>query len=67
MKEILYRWITGYMTRMGLILWGKDSGGGAPAPTTQTIQQNTIAPEAAPYYSTVLGQAAGLTDIANNP
>lgn len=51
-----------------LRLFGKGGGGqAAPAPTTQTVQQNTIAPEAAPYYSTLLGQAAAVTDINNNP
>ena len=46
-------------------LYGK--GGGESAPTTSTVQQNTIAPEASPYYSQLLGQAAALTDINSNP
>lgn len=42
-------------------------GSGSSGPTTQTVQQNTIAPEASPYYSTVLGQASALTDINQHP
>lgn len=49
-----------------LFMGGGDSGGSSQ-PTQTTVQQNTIAPEAAPYYSTTLGQAAALTDINKNP
>lgn len=39
MKEILYRWITGYMARFGLILY-LDIGGDAPAPPDTTPMAN---------------------------
>lgn len=39
MKEILYRWITGYMARSGLILY-LDLGGDAPAAPDTTAMAN---------------------------
>ncbi len=46
------------------------SGGGsspAPAPTTQTVNQNNIPEYVRPYYETMLGQSQALTDINQNP
>ena len=46
------------------------SGGGsspAPAPTTQTVNQNNIPEYVRPYYETMLGQSQALTNINQNP
>ena len=66
LKDKLYYLVTGYMTRMGLMLWG-GGGGGSSGPSSQTITQNAIPAWAQPYSETLLGQAQNLTDISQNP
>jgi len=49
---------------------GGDEGGGAAAPSTQTMYQyqtQNFAPEVAPYAQRLLGQTAALTDTGMNP
>jgi hypothetical protein len=67
-KNILYRWITAYMTKTGMML----CFGGGPSPAssqpTQTTVTNTNLPEyARPYVENVLGKGQALTDTSQNP
>lgn len=48
----------------GRIIYG---GGGGGTPTSQTQTNNVLAPYAAKYGQSLLGQAADLTDINSNP
>lgn len=47
----------------GRIIYG--GGGGGSNPTSQTTTNNIVAPYAAPYAQTLLGQAGALTDLTN--
>jgi hypothetical protein len=42
-------------------------GGGASAPSSQRVEQTSIPSYAQPYVENMLGQAAALTDISQNP
>jgi len=70
-KDTLYRWLTIYMTKTGMILWfggsPSPSPSPAPAPTTQTVTQTSIPDYAKPYVETLLGKAQAVTDINQNP
>ena len=70
-KDILYRWITGYMTKTGMMLCFGGGSSPAPsasaAPTTQTVTQTSIPEYAKPYVETLLGKAQAVTDTSQNP
>jgi hypothetical protein len=46
---------------------GGGGGGGSPAPVTQNVSNTNIPAYAQPYVENMLGQAAALTDINQNP
>jgi len=43
------------------------STGSSNTPNSQTVTSSSVAPEAAPYYSDMLGRAGALTNINDNP
>ena len=54
----LYYFVTGYMTSMGFMLWGKGGGGSsAPASTTSTSYSTNLPEYAQPYYTELMKQA----------
>jgi len=61
LKDKLFFFITGYLTSLGFILWGKGGGGGgSPGPSTSTsTSYSTNLPEyAKPYYEELMKQSA---------
>ena len=59
LKDKLFFFITGYLTSLGFILWGKGGGGGgSPAPqnSTQTSYTSALPEYAKPYYEELLKQ-----------
>lgn len=70
-KDTLYRWITAYMTKTGMMLCFGGGSSPAPssqaAPTTQTVTQTSIPDYAKPYVETLLGKAQAVTDTSQNP
>ena len=55
LKDKLFFFITGYLTSLGFILWGKGGGGGG-GPTTQTSYSTNLPEYAKPYYEELLKQ-----------
>jgi hypothetical protein len=51
----------------GKIKLYKKGGGGAPAPTNQSVTQTSIPEYARPYVERMLGKTEALTDINQNP
>ena len=70
LKDKLFFFITGYLTSLGFILWGKGGGGGGqPSSTTQTSYQSTLPEYAKPYFEELLkqgGQQVYKTDSSGN-
>ena len=55
LKDKLFFFITGYLTSLGFVLWGKGGGGGG-GPTTQTSYSTNLPEYAKPYYEELLKQ-----------
>ena len=55
LKDKLFFFITGYLTSLGFMLWGKGGGGGG-GPTTQTSYSTNLPEYAKPYYEELLKQ-----------
>ena len=55
LKDKLFFFITGYLTSLGFMLWGKG-GGGSPGPSTQTSYSTNLPEYAKPYYEELLKQ-----------
>jgi len=71
LKDKLFFFITGYLTSLGFMLWGKGGGGGGgqPSNTTQTSYQSTLPEYAKPYYEELLkqgGKQVYSTDASGN-
>ena len=69
-KDILYRWITGYMTKTGMMLCfggGSSPAPSQPAPTSTNVSQTTIPEYAQPYVERLMGKAEAVTDVNKNP
>jgi hypothetical protein len=69
LKDKLFFFITGYLTSLGFILWGKGGGGGGGQPSTQTSYQSTLPEYAKPYYEELLkqgGKQVYSTDASGN-
>ena len=60
LKDKLFFFITGYLTSLGFILWGKGGGGGSPAPspTTNTSYTSSLPEYAQPYYTELMKQTS---------
>ena len=57
LKDKLFFFITGYLTSLGFMLWGKGGGGGG-GPTTQTSYTSTLPEYAKPFYEELLKQSS---------
>jgi hypothetical protein len=55
LKDKLFFFVTGYLTSLGFMLWGKGGGGGG-GPTTQTSYSTNLPEYAKPYYEELLKQ-----------
>ena len=70
LKDKLFFFITGYLTSLGFMLWGKGGGGGgSPAPSTQTSYTSSLPEYAKPYYEELLkqgGKQVYSTDASGN-
>lgn len=64
--ELAHERLLALMAKHGLILYGKDSSpqAAAPPPTSQTVTQTNLSPEAAPYYISLMNRAQ---DVSQNP
>ena len=60
LKDKLFFFITGYLTSLGFILWGKGGGGGqqSSAPSTSTSYSTNLPEYAKPYYEELMKQSA---------
>jgi len=71
LKDKLFFFITGYLTSLGFILWGKGGGGGGGQPqnSTQTSYTSALPEYAKPYYEELLkqgGKQVYSTDASGN-
>ena len=58
LKDKLFFFITGYLTSLGFMLWGKGGGGGGGQPQTQTSYTSTLPEYAKPFYEELLKQSS---------
>jgi len=68
LKDKLFFFVTGYLTSLGFMLWGKGGGGGG-GPTTQTSYSTNLPEYAKPYYEELLkqtGKQVYTTDTGGN-
>ena len=58
LKDKLFFFITGYLTSLGFMLWGKGGGGGGGQPQTQTSYSTNLPEYAKPFYEELLKQSS---------